>query len=159
MRLHLHNALPSWRLIAGTAVTALIASASLAFSHPAVVDVDGQPVVSDVAPVTAGGVAYLPIRAVAEAAGASTSFDPASRALVVRSRSATLQMTVGERVALLNGRPVQLAHAPFTVHGRVMVRGIDVATVLASAVHYDARHGRIDVRTPGAIVAGVNDSL
>jgi hypothetical protein len=38
-----------------------------------------------------------------------------------------------------------------------MVRGSDVALALASAVKYDAVRGRIDVRTPGAVVAGVPD--
>jgi len=157
VRLHLHNALPSWRLIAGTAVVAVIASASLAFSRPAAIEVDGQPIVSDVAPVTAGGVAYLPIRVVGEAAGAVTTFDAGSRAIVVRRGTSVLTMKVGDRGATLDGRPVTLAHAPFVVHGRAMVRGIDVASVLASSVRYNPRRDRIDVRTPGAVVAGAAD--
>jgi hypothetical protein len=155
VRLHRYSALPSWRLILGTAATALVASLALAFSRPAVVDVDGQQVVSDVAPVTAGGVAYLPIRAVSDAAGAVTTFDAATGTLTVRRGTASLRMTIGDRRATLDGRPIELTHAPFTVHGRAMVRGVDVATVLASAVHYDVRHDRIDVRTPGAVIAGV----
>ncbi len=154
MRPLLHSRLPSWRLIVGTAATALVASLSLAFSRPAVVNLDGQRVISDVAPVTAGGVAYLPLRAVSDAAGAVTTFDPANGTLLVRHGAVALRMKIGDRHATLNGRPVELAHAPFTVHGRAMVRGIDVANVLASAVHYDARRGRIDIRTAGAVVAG-----
>ncbi len=157
MRPHLHSILPSWRLIAGTALVAVISSVSLAFSRPAVIDIDGQRIVSDVAPVTAGGVAYLPIRVVGDAAGAVTSFDPASRAIVVRRGASTLVMRIGQREATLDGRPVELAHAPFTVHGRAMVRGVDVSAVLASNVRYDARYDRIDVRTPGAVVAGAPD--
>jgi hypothetical protein len=120
-------------------------------------DIDGQRVVSDVAPVTAGGVAYLPIRAISEAAGATASFDAESRTLIVRRGTESLRMTIGNRRAIFDGHAIELAHAPFAVHGRVMVRGVDVATILGSAVHYDARRGRIDVRTPGAVVAGVND--
>jgi hypothetical protein len=157
VRLHRHNALPSWRLIAGTAVVAVIASASLAFSHPATIDIDGQQIVSDVAPVTAGGVAYLPIRVVGEAAGAVTTFDADSRTIVVRHGTSVLTMNVGSRNATLDGRPVVLAHAPFVVHGRAMVRGVDVTAVLASNVRYDLRRDRIDVRTPGAVVAGASD--
>jgi len=157
VRLRPHSALPSWRLIAGTALVAAIAAVSLAFSRPAVIDIDGQQVVSDVAPVTAGGLAYLPIRVVGDAAGAITSFDPDSRAIVVRRGASRLEMRIGERRALLDGRPIELAHAPFTVHGRAMVRGVDIAAVLASNVHYDARRDRIDVRTPGAVVAGAPD--
>src|SRR5665213_2395436 len=62
---------PSGRLIVATVATALVASLSLAFSTPATISVDGQRLASDVAPVTTpGGGAYLPLRAVAEAAGA-----------------------------------------------------------------------------------------
>jgi hypothetical protein len=157
VRLHLRNALPSWRLIAGTALTALCASAWLALSRPAVMDVDGQRIVSDVAPVTAAGVAYVPLRVLDDAAGATTAFDPGSGAVVVRRGTTTLRMTIGERRAILDGHAIELAHAPFTVHGRAMVRGIDVAAVLGSDVRYDAGRDRITVRTPGSIVAGVND--
>ncbi len=142
----------------GTAVTALVASVSLVFSRPAVMDIDGQQVLSDVSPVIAGGVAYLPIRAVSDAAGAVTTYDAANGALTLRRGTNTLTMNVGQRNAVLNGRPIELSHAPFAVHGRVMVRGVDVAMMLDSNVKYDARHGRIDVRTPGAVVAGVPDT-
>ncbi len=131
---------------------------SLASSQPASMDIDGQHLISDVAPVTAGGVAYLPIRAVSDAAGAVTSYDAADGSLTLRRGTDTMTMKVGDRRAILNGRAIELAHAPFAVHGRVMVRGIDVALMLASSVKYDASRGRIDVRTPGAVVAGVPDT-
>jgi hypothetical protein len=161
VRLHLHNglgtALPSWRLIIGTAGIALTASLALALSQPAILDVDGQRVVSDVAPVTTGNVAYLPLRAVSEAAGAETSFNARTSELTLRRGTDVLTMKVGDRSATLDGRPIELKTAPFTVHGRAMVRSSDVAMALGSAVKYDAARGRIDVRTPGAVVAGVAD--
>jgi hypothetical protein len=161
VRLHLPNGLgaelPSLRLILGTAGIALTASLALALSQPAVLAVDGQRVVSDVAPVTAGNVAYLPLRAVTEAAGAETTFDAHTNQLTVRRGTEVLTMKLGDRNATLNGRAVQLKTAPFTVHGRAMVRSTDIALALASAVKYDAARGRIDVRTPGAVVAGVAD--
>jgi hypothetical protein len=161
VKLHLHSGfgagLPSWRLLAGTAAIALTASLALALSQPAILDVDGQRVVSDVSPVTTNGVAYLPLRAVSEAAGAATSFDARTSELTVRRGTAVLTMKIGDRHATLDGRPIELKNAPFTVHGRAMVRGSDVALALASAVKYDAARGRIDVRTPGAVVAGVPD--
>jgi hypothetical protein len=152
-----HSYLPSWRLILGTAATALVTSISLALSHPATMDVDGQRVVSDVGPVTVGGVAYLPIRAVSEATGVMTSYDAATGTVTLRRGTDVLVVRAGRTRAILNGHAVELKHAPFAVHGRMMVRGADVATLLASNVKYDARRGRIDVRTPGAVVAGVPD--
>jgi hypothetical protein len=149
--------LPDLRLIVVTAAVAATASLAVAVSQPATVDVDGQRIVSDVAPVTAGGVAYLPLRAVTEAAGAVTAYDPRTGELSVRRGTEVLVMHVGDRHATLNGSPLLLAHAPFTVHGRAMIRGNDLALALGSAVKYDASRGRIDVRTPGAVVAGAPD--
>ena len=104
-----------------------------------------------------GATAYLPLRAVTEAAGAETTFNAATNELTVRRGTNVLTMKVGERVAVLNGRNVELKTAPFTVHGRAMVRGSDIAMALGSTVKYDGARGRIDVRTPGAVVAGVAD--
>jgi hypothetical protein len=143
--------------MAGTALIALTASLSLALSQPAILDVDGQRVVSDVSPVTTGSVAYLPLRAVSEAAGADTTFDTRTDQLTVRRGTEVLTMKIGDRSATLDGRAIELKSAPFTVHGRAMVRASDVALALASAVKYDTARGRIDVRTPGAVVAGVPD--
>jgi hypothetical protein len=137
-------------------VKALLPSLRL-FLGTAVVSVDGQRVLSDVAAVTVGGSVYLPVRAVTEAAGARTTYDAKTGDLVVRRGADTLRMRVGDRVASLNGNPIRLTHAPFTVRGRAMVRGTDLASALGSAVSYDARRGRIDVRTPGAVFAGAPD--
>jgi hypothetical protein len=161
VRQHLRNGLgtglPSLRLIIGTASIALTASLALALSQPAVLAVDGQRLVSDVAPVTSGNVAYLPLRAVTEAAGAVTTFDARTNELSVRRGTSVLTMKIGDRHATLDGRPIELKSAPFTVHGRAMLRSADIALALASTVKYDVARGRVDVRTPGAVVAGVAD--
>jgi hypothetical protein len=138
-------------------VTALVASLSLALSTPASISVDGQRVASDVAPVTTLSGAYLPLRAVADAAGAQTSFDTADGQIIVRRGTDVLVMRAGTTAARMNGRPVTLAHAPFTVHGRTMVASATIASTLGSTVRYDAKHDRVIVRTPGVVVAGAAD--
>ncbi|MEA2783969.1 MAG: oligopeptide transport system substrate-binding protein [Candidatus Eremiobacteraeota bacterium] len=144
-------------MIVATAVTALVASLSLALSTPASISVDGQRLASDVAPVTTPAGAYLPLRAVADAAGAQTSFDTADGQVVVRRGTDVLVMRAGTKAARMNGRPVTLAHAPFTVHGRTMVASATIASTLGSTVRYDAKHDRVVVRTPGVVVAGAAD--
>jgi hypothetical protein len=126
----------------------------LAISRPMVVSVDGQRIVSDVAAVTASDGIYLPLRAVSEAAGGRTSYDARTGDLIVRRGADTLRMRVGDRHANLNGTPIELSNAPFNVHGRAMVRGTDLARALGSSLRYDRRGDRVDVRTPGAVVAG-----
>ena len=144
-------------MIVATAVTALVASLSLALSTPASISVDGQRLASDVAPVTTPTGSYLPLRAVADAAGAQTSFDTADGQVVVRRGTDVLVMRAGTTAARMNGRPVTLAHAPFTVHGRTMVASATIASTLGSTVRYDAKHDRVVVRTPSVVVAGAAD--
>jgi hypothetical protein len=154
---HLRNIVPSGRLIVTAAVTALVASLSLALSTPASISVDGQRLASDVAPVTTLSGAYLPLRAVADAAGAQTSFDTGDGQIVVRRGTDVLVMRAGTTAARMNGHSVRLAHAPFTVHGRTMVASATIASTLGSTVRYDAKHDRVVVRTPGVVVAGAAD--
>jgi hypothetical protein len=141
-----------------TAVIALIASFAFALSSPASISVDGQHLVSDVAPVTtADGGAYLPLRAVADASGAQTSFDVHSGAITVRRGTDVLVMHAGTAHAVLNGHRVTLEHPPFTVRGRAMIGAATVTRAFGSSVRFDARRNRVAVRTPGVVVAGAAD--
>ncbi len=149
--------LPSARLVFGTAAAATVASVTVAVSTPATMSVDGQRIVADVAPVTTVAQAYLPIRAISEATGGTTTFDEPSRTITVRRGSDTLTLKLGERAATLNGRHVMLAHAPFTVRGRAMVPSSVIADAFGSSVRYDARQAKVDVRTPGVVVAPFPD--
>jgi hypothetical protein len=149
--------LPSLRLLIGTALIASVASVALALSTPATIVVDGQRIASDVAPVTTPHGAFLPLRAVAEAAGAETAFDPATGTVTVRRGSDVLRMRTGSRHAQLNGRAITLAHAPFVVNGRTMVASTTIAHAFGSTVSFDAKRDRVNVRTPGVVVAPVGD--
>jgi Copper amine oxidase N-terminal domain len=148
---------PSGRLIAATAATALMASLALALSTPATISIDGQRLTSDVPPVTTPSGAYLPLRAVAEAAGAQASFDAENGQIVLHRGADVLVMHAGTTAAKLNGHPVKLEHAPFTVHGRTMVATATIANTFGSTVRYDAKHDRVLVRQPGVVVAGAAD--
>jgi hypothetical protein len=119
--------------------------------------VDGERIVADVAPVTTATAAYLPIRAISEATGGLTTFDELTRTITVRRGRDLLKLKLGERAATLNGKRIQLAHAPFTVRGRAMVPSTIIAEAFGSSVRYDARRAKVDVRTPGVIVAPFPD--
>jgi hypothetical protein len=141
----------------GSTAIATIASVSVAVSTPATMSVDGQRIEADVAPVTTVDHAYLPIRAIAQATGGVASFDELTRTVVVRRGHDVLTLKIGDREARLNGRRITLAHAPFTVRGRAMVPSGVIADALGSSVRYDRRAAKVDVHTPGVIVAPFPD--
>jgi hypothetical protein len=139
---------PSARSIAFAAALAAIASLVLALSRPIDMIVDGQPVESDVPPVsTTGNRVYVPVRSLADALGAQTIVDGTSIYIVRGSQS--LRLRVGDVHATMNGMPFTLKTAPFRVRGRVMVGLRAMARAFEVQASYDARAARVEVMTPG----------
>ena len=141
---------PSKKTLAATVVLALAGSLTFAFSNPIEVRVDGQPLISDVPPVSSPkeGV-FVPLRPVGDALGAQTRYVHKSGDVVVTRGDQSLRLKVGSTHAKLNGMPVTLRHAPFRVRGRVMVSLHAVQQVFGVRVKFDNATARIDLNTPG----------
>jgi Copper amine oxidase N-terminal domain len=141
---------PSKLGISITVVAALAASAVFAFSQPVEVRVDGQPLISDVPPVTSAkeGV-FVPLRPLDDALGAETRYDVRSGDVIVTRGDQVLRLRVASTHAKLNGMPMTLQHAPFRVRGRVMVALRALAQAFGVRVKFDKMTARVEVNTPG----------
>lgn len=140
---------PSKFTLVATLVLALFGSATFAFSKPVEVRVDGQPVISDVPPVTTSKGVFVPLRPVSEALGAETKYEHKSGDVVITRGDQTLHLKVGSTRAKINGMSVTLKHAPFRVRGRVMVSLHAVQQVFGVRVKFDKMTARVDLNTPG----------
>ena len=140
---------PSKTTIAATIVLALFGSLTFALSKPVEVRVDGQPVISDVPPVTTAKGVFVPLRPVGDALGAETKYERKSGDVVITRGDQTLKLKVGSIHARINGMPVTLKHAPFRVRGRVMVSLHAVQQVFGVRVKFDKMTARVDLNTPG----------
>lgn len=140
---------PSKTTLVATIVLALCASATFAFSKPVEVRVDGQPVLSDVPPVTTAKGVFVPLRPVGDALGAETRYEHKSGDVVITRGDQTLHLEVGSTHAKINGMPVTLKHAPFRVRGRVMVSLHAVQQVFGVRVKFNKITARVDLNTPG----------
>ncbi len=136
-------------MIVATVVLALFASLTVAFSNPVEVRVDGQPVISDVPPVTTPKGVFVPLRPVGDALGAETHYEHKSGDVLITRGDQTLHLKVGSTRAKINGMPVTLKHAPFRVRGRVMVSLHAVQQVFGVRVKFNKMTARVDVNTPG----------
>jgi hypothetical protein len=140
----------SWRTLVITAVAALMASALLVFSRPVEIIVDGQRVDSDVLPVTTtSDKVFVPLRSIADALGAETTYEAKSGHVYVIRGNQSLSVRVGNTHAHLDGVGFTLKHAPFRVRGRVMIALNAVARAFDVNARYDPRTARIEVTTPG----------
>lgn len=140
---------PNLRTLLTVGGVALAASAMMVLGHPVALVVDGTRVDSDVPPVTtASDKVFVPLRSVADALGAQTTVAGKDKVEVVRGRQ-SLRVKIGDAHATIDGSLVQLKHPPFRVRGRVMVELRAVASAFDLSAHYDARRGRVEVRSPG----------
>jgi len=140
---------PSRASLAVTGALALCAALGFAYSSPVEMRVDGQPVISDVPPVTTSKGVYVPLRPVGDALGAVTRYEHKSGDVVVTRGDQVLHFKIGSTHAKLNGMPVTLKHAPFRVRGRVMVSLHSVQQVFGVRVRFDKATARVEVNTPG----------
>lgn len=140
---------PSKRTLVATAVLAALASLTFAYSKPVEMRVDGQPVISDVPPVTTPKGVFVPLRSVTDALGAETHYEHKSGDVVVTRGDQTLHLKIGSKQARLNGMPMTLGHEPFRVRGRVMVSLHAVQRAFGVRVKFDKLTARVDVSTPG----------
>ena len=142
---------PSKRMIVATALCASVAAFSFTLSKPVEMRVDGQPLISDVPPVTSitKNAIYVPLRPVGDALGADTKYEHKTGDVTVTRGDQVLHLKVGSVHAKLNGMPMTLKSPPFRVRGRVMIGLKTIQRAFGVRVKFDKMTARVDVDTPG----------
>ena len=141
---------PSKLAVCVTLAAAFAASVFLTFSKPIEVRVDGQPLVSDVPPISSinDGI-FVPLRPVSDALGAETRYERTNGTITVSRGDQVLHLKVGSTHAKLNGMPMTLHHAPFRVRGRVMLSLRSVEQAFGVRARFDKMTARVELDTPG----------
>jgi hypothetical protein len=140
--------------VALTAVVALVASASLVFSRPADLRLDGRDLAVDVPPITtAHSKVFVPVRTLADALGADTKVNRKSGEISVVRGDRAVRLKIGDRHAKVNGEPMTLDTAPFRVRGRVMIGMKGFARAFGVRATYDRKAARVNVDTTGVVTA------
>jgi hypothetical protein len=145
---------PSPATVGVTALAAIVAAAAMAFGKPIEVRVDGQPVLTDVAPVrTDAETVFVPVRPLSDALGAETRYDQKTGEILLTHGDQLLRLKIGDPHATLNGMPMTFKHAPFRVRGRTMISLRVVQRAFGVRVKFDKNRSRVDVNTLGTAAA------
>jgi hypothetical protein len=145
---------PGLLAVAVTAAIAVAVSLAISVAKPVEVRVDGQPMLTDVAPVRTGAeTVYVPLRPLSDALGAETRYDAKSGEIFMTRGDQSLHLKIGDVHATLNGMPMTLKHAPFRVRGRAMIGLHVVQRAFGVRVKFDKATSRVDVDTPGSATA------
>ncbi|MGE5675640.1 MAG: stalk domain-containing protein [Mycobacterium leprae] len=97
---------------------------------------NGQPLVSDVAPQIVSGRMLVPIRVIANALGQSVAWDNATQTVTIGGPSGII-LQVGNQAAMAKGSSVTLDVPPLIIDGRTMVPLRFVAQALGYDVKWD----------------------
>jgi len=143
---------PSLTAVLLTTAAATAAAAALSIGKPVEVRVDGQPMLTDVAPVRTTTEVFVPVRPLSEALGAEARYDEKTGEISLTHGDQLLRMKIGETHATLNGMPMTLLHAPFRVRGRAMISLHAVQRAFGVRVKYDKAAARVDVNSLGTSV-------
>jgi len=101
---------------------ALFAAATMASAQPNIgTELNGQRLYFDQPPVMQEGRVLVPLRGIFENLGADVLYTPATKTIKATGDGNTVELTLGERQAFINGRQVYLDVPAGTIGGRTMV--------------------------------------
>ncbi|MBS3873304.1 MAG: hypothetical protein KGZ92_06820 [Firmicutes bacterium] len=112
------------------------------------VTVNGRALVTDVAPEIRGGRTLVPFRAIFESLGATVEWDERTATVRGTRGHITVTLPIGQRMAFVNGAPVNIDVAPQIISGRTMVPGRFVAETLGSNVEWNAATNTVAITSP-----------
>lgn len=96
------------------------------------------------APYAKNGVTYVPMRELFKALNASVTWEEKAQTIIVRKDYTSITLTIGNKVALINGKSVKLDAAPVIKNNTTYVPARFVAESLGGKVKWD--HAKQAVR-------------
>ena len=102
--------------------------------------INGSEISAEVPPTVIDGRTMVPVRAIFEAVGANIDFDAETKTITAKKCDATVNMTVGTKVATVNNKEVQLDAPAVIVNGRTLAPARFVAETFGYTVQWDAEN-------------------
>jgi hypothetical protein len=93
--------------------------------------------VLDAPPVVVNGVTFVPLRFIGEALGSSVQWNDALKVVFLERGTRQLQLTIGSKLAIVDGEIVELLEAPRIVNGRTMVPIRFISEAFGADVQWD----------------------
>jgi hypothetical protein len=145
----------------GVAGAALLITVSAAWADEIKVRVNGEPVpFRSAQPTQIAGRVMIPLRGVLEQLGAErVLWRPERQEVFVRHGTSDIRLHIGDRVALVNGRPVELDVPPMVIQETTMVPLRFVSENLGARVDWLPSTQTVYIITSGERVAGSREQL
>lgn len=122
----------------------------VATAQPISVQLDGRTINFDQPPASIDGRLLVPLRGIFEALSADVLYDAATRSIKATKGSTVVQLQLGSRTALIDGRTVYLDVPADTVGGRTMVPLRFVSEALGADVKWNGATRTVVINSGGA---------
>ncbi len=99
--------------------------------------IDGTVIQSDIAPFIDNGRTFVPVRVISENLGANVSWDGTTRTVGIEKEGVSIQLTIDNTTASVNGQTSTLDSAPQIVNGSTFVPIRFIAEGFNSTVDWD----------------------
>lgn len=113
------------------------AAATAAAAKDVSVYVDGKKLSLSASAYAQNGVTFVPMRDIFSALNARLTWEPTTKTIIGRKGLVTLSLSVGDKEAIVNGKPVKLDAAPVMKNGVTFVPARFVAQSLGAKVAWD----------------------
>jgi hypothetical protein len=104
----------------------------------------------DAPPVVVNGVTFVPLRFIGEALGADVAWNDALKVVFLSKGSSRVQLSIGSKLAVIDGRITQLLEVPFIRNGRTMVPLRFISEAFGADVTWDQATKAVTVALAGA---------
>lgn len=145
------------KLIIGTVLMCSMMSASAVtpavaanYTTPSIV-IDSRTISSDTDPFIIDGTTLVPLRVISENLGASVDWDATTRTVTVTKGNTTIQLTVDEYLARINGEAVTISMSPRIINNRTMVPLRFIGETFDCQVGWDGETKTVTITTNGEV--------
>lgn len=118
------------------------------------VTINGQPVVfQDIGPQQIDGRTLVPVRGVLEKLGATISFDNRTQTVIASTPNVDIQLKIGSKTAMVNGKEITLDTPAQTIHDHTFVPLRFIGEALGADLSWDAATRTVRILTKDALNA------
>lgn len=109
--------------------------------------INGEELVMDQQPILENGRTLLPMRAIFESFNADVSWNDATSSVIGKTKDVEVHLTLGSKIALVNGKDLTLDVEPKLVNDRMVVPARFVAESLGAKVEWDDESWTVIIST------------
>lgn len=109
---------------------------------------DGKPIVTDVDPVLTKGTTLVPLAVLSEQLGYEVKWNNELKEASIINESTHIQLTIGNKIALVNNESYEMLEAPSLLQKRTMVPVRFVVELLGMKVDWKQEEWEVHIMTP-----------